>query len=385
MMTFLTLLGACCSLGLLYSAFLILLRDGEIRSLDDFPADLPEPGQLISVVIAGRNEAETIEAAMRRLLADEDENRELIFVEDRSTDETRRIAETLAADYDSFTVVPIDELPAGWLGKVNALHQGSRQARGEWLLFSDADVHIDAGLLRHSVRVAEHLGLDHVAVLPRLTSRSFLCRVAIATFCGGLAAFSSRRRRQDPEATDHAIGVGAFNLCRRSVFERSLGFEWLRMEVADDMALALAMKLAGARHEVMITRKGLSVEWYPTLWSMVKGLEKNSFGAIGRYSRLRGLLLGLAFVFLPWGPLLVWHVSPMACLLPYLASASAGWLGSRRLGWDSTPFLFGPVGSSILGFIMLNSTWQTWRRGGIVWRGTHYSLDELRELQRIRA
>jgi glycosyltransferase involved in cell wall biosynthesis len=338
----------------------------------------------LSVVVAARNEEDTIVPALERLLSHSDPQREIIIVEDRSEDRTRELVTKLCAEHSELRMVAIDELPEGWLGKVHALHRGAQEAQGEWLLFSDADVHMDGAVVRKCVNLCEAQKLDHLAVLPKLQCRTFLARCTIAAFCGTLLTTTTRKRRQDATNQTHAIGVGAFNLVRREVLERSEGFEWLRMDVADDMALALVLKRAGARHDIMFIREGLTVEWYPTLPAMVHGLEKNAFGAGCHYSVMRSLGTVLACLAGSVGPLLALGSHPEAVLLTYAVGGFSAHVSARQLGWRGIAPIFVPLGTLFIGWIVANATVKTLWRGGVEWRGTKYSLSELREQQRIR-
>jgi hypothetical protein len=281
-------------------------------------------------------------------------------------------------------MVAIDELPDGWLGKIHALHRGAQVATGDWLLFSDADVHMDGSFVRKCVDLSESLELDHLAILPQLESKSFLARCTIAAFCGALLTATTRKRRQDPKNQNHAVGVGAFNLVRKEVFDRSEGFSWLRMDVADDMALALVLKRAGARHEIMFARQGLSVEWYATLPAMIHGLEKNAFGAGCHYSIPRSLVTVLGCLLGSVGPLLAVGTHPEVVALTYALGALAACRSAAQLGWRGLSPVFVPLGMVFIAWIVLNATFKAWWRGGIEWRGTTYSLAELREQQRFR-
>ncbi|HBU49389.1 MAG TPA: hypothetical protein DEB46_13875 [Myxococcales bacterium] len=379
------LVGLISCLIMLFCAAVLLFRIKEIQRFgDDVSEPLAAPPSL-SIIIAACNEENTIEPALRRLMSDCEPNWEIIVVEDRSSDGTRALLERLAADSEHrLKLVLIDELPDGWLGKVHALHQGSLVASGDWFLFSDADIHIDGALIRQTLAHVERQRLDHLALLPKLMTKTFLTRIVIAAFVAVFALSSSRKRRQDAAELNHGVGVGAFNLCRRSVFRRSEGFEWLRLEVADDLALGLAMKRAGARHEVLVATWGLEVEWYPDLAGMFRGLEKNSFGAACHYSypRALGAVVGLSLWAL--GPLCCVWTHPFACFLAYGSMAAVGFLGARHLNWNALPFFFAPVGFFFIGLMIANSAWSAWRRGAIRWRGTDYDLDELRRCQVLR-
>ena len=111
------------------------------------PPSWPELG----VVIAASNEAETIEPALRSLLAQDYPSLEIVMVDDRSTDRTGTIVDHLAASDARISRVHVRVLPAGWLGKVHALQRGVERVRGDFVLFTDADIHFAPGALRRAV------------------------------------------------------------------------------------------------------------------------------------------------------------------------------------------------------------------------------------------
>jgi cellulose synthase/poly-beta-1,6-N-acetylglucosamine synthase-like glycosyltransferase len=193
-----------------------------LRDLPDLDDELPEPPRWpsLSLVVPARDEAHTIETALRSRLDDDYPALEVVVVDDRSKDATGALLDALARVEARLAVVHVRELPAGWLGTVHALARGAELARGEWLLFSDADVHVTPGTLRRAVALAEARELDLLAVLPRLEGATFALEIAL---CGFLRAFNQSRRLwkvADPDDPAH-VGVGAFNLVRRSALERT--------------------------------------------------------------------------------------------------------------------------------------------------------------------
>ncbi len=153
-------------------------------------------------------------------------------------------------------MVHVRELPEGWLGKVHALQRGVERAKGAWLLFTDADVHFAPGTLRRAVACAEERQLDHLAVAAQVILRSFWTGVCHGSAMRGIVALARPWEVMDPRSKK-AIGTGAFNLVRRSVFDRTPGFGWLKLEVADDIGLGLMMKRAGARPGQIADMKAL--------------------------------------------------------------------------------------------------------------------------------
>jgi cellulose synthase/poly-beta-1,6-N-acetylglucosamine synthase-like glycosyltransferase len=133
----------------------VLLATPQVQKLVSLQVPAPTTWPRLSVVIPALNEVDTLEAALGTLLAETYPDLEIVLVDDRSTDGTGALVDRLAARDPRITPVHITALPEGWLGKVHALHVGTQHARGDWLLYTDADVHFGQGSLRHAVAVAE--------------------------------------------------------------------------------------------------------------------------------------------------------------------------------------------------------------------------------------
>jgi hypothetical protein len=384
-----TLLIAYAFVGCVYWLYLAL---GAVRVLRAVPrlsqAETPEPAvwPTVSIVVPAANEAEAIEGAVRSLLAQDYPELQLVLVDDRSTDATGQIVDRLAAEDGRVVALHVRELPAGWLGKVHALERGVAQAHGDWLLLIDADVHLEPGTLRRAVAYSVAHELDHLAVVPGMRSSSFLVDAAVSmflrTFTVGTRAWAVGR----PESNAY-VGVGAFNLVRREAFDRTEGFAWLRLEVVDDMGLALMLKRHGARACLADGSDLLWLYWYRSLGEMARGTEK-AFAAVadGRLGRVVGLcavivLLELAplVALLPLGVTRLWPagVAMLAALVGMV------FLGRLRAGRPLLPGLLWPLGLVVNVGLLLRSAWLGWRRGGIMWRDTFYPTPLLREGKRV--
>ena len=125
--------------------------------------DLPDYPKL-SIIIPACNEEETLENALTGLLTLRYPNLEIILINDRSTDKTGEIMEKLSQGDSRVSIVHLEHLPENWLGKVHALHQGVQRASGNWLLFTDADVHFSPEILEKAVSYAQSQRLDHLAL-----------------------------------------------------------------------------------------------------------------------------------------------------------------------------------------------------------------------------
>ncbi len=347
----------------------------------------PETWPRVSLIVPARDEARELETAIRSRLADDYPALQVVIVDDRSTDETGAIADRLAREDPRVSVVHITDLPEGWLGKLYAMHRGISAADGAWLLFSDADVRFAPGTLRRAVARCEHDRRDHLAVMPGFTNHGVGVDAAMDMFCHTLVSVGRPWKAQDPQSRV-AAGGGLFNLVRRSAYDRTPGFAWLKLEIGDDVALAQMLKQHGARTLVMDAVDCVSLDFYRDLGEMAYGLEKSGFAVIGRFSYLVtvgvcvvgwlmyvGFLAGLAH---PAG--WVRAVTAATLVLAWLSQGLlARWLGRRLL-----PALLFPFGAMALQWMILRSAWLAYRRGGVAWRGTVYPVDLLRAGARLQ-
>ncbi len=342
----------------------------------------------LSVIIPACNEEDTIEAALNTLLDQDYPDMEVIVVNDRSTDRTSDIISRLAKEHWALRVIHVDNLPDGWLGKVHAMHVGTMRAKGEWLLYTDADVHFSQGAIRKGVALALEKVVDHLAIGPGVKANSFLLEVVINAFGAMFMFFTGAGGKKDKD-NDKAVGIGAFNLVRRAAFDKTEGFPWLKMEVADDVGLGLLLKKSNASFRFAIAKKEISLIWYASITEMFRGLEKNIFGATSYYSYSRMIaifLISLAFISAPfftmiylWGTWL-WPVG----LIAYLLLVATGIIMKIRFNSKLTPAFFLPLGQLIIGFMLLNAGLKCYLRGGILWRGSLYKISELRQGQRVK-
>lgn len=336
---------------------------------------------LVSLVVAARNEERNVESAARSLLAQRYPSLEIIAVEDRSTDTTAAILDALAAVEPRLRVIHVTTLPPGWLGKNHALSVGATAARGDWLLFADADVIMAPDSISRAVAYAERRGIDHLTILPDalmpgLVLKAFVI-VGIIIFGMALRPWKAR----DPRSR-HFVGVGAFNLVRASAYARAGGFEAIRLRPDDDIKLGKILKRSGARQDAVRGQGMVSVEWYRTLGETIDGLMKNSF-AVVQYNPLL-MLAGVVFY-------LVVGLAPLAALL--LGAGPLRWLGGIAVAWQLLihsavarearlplrAVLLYPVVYVLFAWIVLRALVLNLWQGGIVWRGTFYSLAELRK------
>jgi len=352
------------------------------RKLEQTALQFPEPESWppVSVIVAARDEQERIGATLRRLLASDYPALEVVLANDRSRDDTGRIAAEIAAADSRLKIITIATLPPGWLGKCHAMSSAAGLASGSYLLFTDGDVQFSPQAIRHSLRLVLGRQLDHFCLFPSMETHGWCERVLVSVFAM-LFAFGAQpwfRRWRWPLSY---YGIGAFNLVSRPAYDKIGGHEPIRMDVLDDVKLGKLLFRAGFPADYQAAGAHVSVRWQDSAWGVIRGLEKNAFASL-HYSlpHLAGFtLLMLSIFVMPWigAVLLTWP-------------RSAGWIGaliilhltcgrlSTALGgtWSVTPGLtFGALGV-LLAF--LRSTFLTLKRGGVRWRETFYPLNELR-------
>src|SRR5580700_8656323 len=233
----------------------------------------------VSIIVPARNEEQDIEASLRTLLALDYDNYEVIAVNDRSNDGTGEIMEKVAQQdlgQNRLRVIHHRELPAGWLGKTHAMWTAANAATGDWLLFTDADVMFKPDSLRRALAYAEADHADHVVLFPQMIMKRPDEFMMIAFF-QTMFVFGHRPWKvADPKTKDH-MGVGAFNLLRRGVYDEIGTYLRMRMEVLDDMKLGKVVKNAGYAQRTAFGRDLISIRWAKGAMGVVRNLTKNLF------------------------------------------------------------------------------------------------------------
>ncbi|MBK7643331.1 MAG: glycosyltransferase [Planctomycetes bacterium] len=386
---------------------------GRVPLLPPLPAPPPRLPR-VSVIVPARDEAERIAGTLARLLAQQHVELEIVVVDDRSRDATAAIVEraaaadqrarleraamdgargdTAAADNapcgaDSaqrVKLVRVTELPPGWLGKSHACERGARSSSGEWLLFTDGDIFLAPDVLARALAHAAREEADHIVLAPSVEGQSFAARAATAAFGATMLPLLAAANADRKGA---GIGIGAFNLVKKSAWEAVGGHQQLKLEVVDDIGLGILLAREGFRTRACFAAHEVAADWARRLRDVPRALEKNMFAQLD-YSLPKALVASLAAI--------LFGLAPFAGLAAGLCAegwtARAGWLafgamfctipasvkGARITGSGLWPALASPLFFFALPWAMLNSTFKTLARGGVRWRDTFHPLAELR-------
>ena len=334
----------------------------------------------VSILFAGRDEAEKMPGAIATMLDLDYPRYEVIAVDDRSVDATGAILAAGAIKDPRLKPARVDSLPAGWLGKPHALEKAYERSSGEWLVFTDADVHFKPDVLRRVIALAERMKWDHLTLLAAPKLYTFGEKVAMMFFSTCFLIGTRPWRANDPKSRGYS-GIGAFQLVRRSAYEKAGTHRRLAMEVIDDLKLGKIMKEAGFRSGVARGEDAVSVHWHAGLANIVRGTTKNFFAATGfSLPVLASQVLGtLAMFVLPVAALGFLHgwalvLAATSAIFALIIATGA----ARAIGASAFYGLTYPIGAVIICWMLLRSTAVTLWQGGVTWRGTFYPIEELK-------
>jgi len=338
----------------------------------------------LSIVVPARDEAASIGRALGSLLAQDYPDLEVIAVDDRSADGTSDVLREVAAREPRLTVLRVDDLPAGWLGKNHALWRGAQRASGQWLLFTDADVVFAPGALRRALAYAVDQGLDHLTLAPRLIAHGVYLRAFVAFFGYAFITLWGAYLANDPKST-RGVGIGAFNLVRRDAYERIGTMRALSLRPDDDIRLGRRIRGFGFKQRVANGKEMLAVEWYPSLSAALAGLEKSMYSSLEyRFLDSLAVLLFIAAtmvwpyvgVFAVGGIDRILLIAVIACLEVGLAETYRQSMGPLTPSAIVLVALL-PFSALCFAYAIARSVFLAETRG-VRWRGTIYPLALLR-------
>jgi chlorobactene glucosyltransferase len=356
------------------------------------PTPPPLDGPLISICVPARNEERNIRACVESLLGQDYPNFEVIVLDDRSTDATPEILESLtkaARQGVNLRKVSGSDLPAGWAGKPHALYQASAAARGEWLCFVDADTFLSPTTLSSCYAKAMETNADMFTIMTFQTLDSFWERVVMPLVMTALSVGFSPRKVNDPDRKD-AIANGQFILIKRSVYDAIGGHESVKDQIVEDKAISEQVKWNGYRLIVADGSRVARTRMYASLAEMWEGWTKNIY--LGLRDQPGLLLLGvfgavvalIAALFLPVWPLLGFSwlfkgggwMATLVILESLLLWAYLIWIRANVAHKLEIPpgYAFTtPLGAGVFAAMMITSAFRVVSGKGVTWKGRMYA------------
>lgn len=351
----------------------------------------------VSVIVPARNEEACLGTCLESLVAQTGLDFEIIVVDDHSTDRTREIA----TSFKSVRVIEAGPLPKGWTGKNNAVAAGAREAKGEWLLFTDADtVHLP-GSLTGALREAREGGAELLSYSPEQIAASFWEMATLPVVFAELARQYPPAKVSDP-ASPLAAANGQYILIRREAYDAVGGHAAIAGNILEDVALARAVKMSGrkirfryaataVRTRMYRNYRQLRDGWTKNLallfpnpgWLAAKSLLSWSFPLVvlawpvamllgAELTGQRASLSGMSHEFLMLGRVVKhwWWDSLFVLGITNLTFR----LNRANFTWDMT-VLGGIFGMPMFAYLLLRSK-RAHANGSVSWKGRNYGQDE---------
>jgi cellulose synthase/poly-beta-1,6-N-acetylglucosamine synthase-like glycosyltransferase len=330
----------------------------------------------VSIIVPARNEEKSIEKAVTSFCSQDYPLFEVIVVDDGSTDATPQILADLKTRFSNLKVIDGQDPPDGWLGKPNALEIGKNEARGQWLLFVDADVVYAPDLLRRAMAFVLRKKAGMLFLAPNFTTKGVMEAVLMSTIYFVAAAAFPTYLATHSKNKHFAGGGGVFNLVRSDALTVCGAFESLKDAVVDDIGLGYKVKAAGYRLAGAMAGSLIHIRMYQGTSETVKGFTKNTYPLARQLPWILPILFvgGLILTLLPYygffDALLSGFVSVPATTSLFFMHAVFGCIAVffqqpwyiaflnplRELGWW---------------WIMVRSL-VIYHQKGIVWRGRRY-------------
>jgi len=343
------------------------------------PVTVLEP--VVSVIIPARNEEANLRRCLESLVSQGGVSFEIIVVDDGSTDGTGAIAKS----FPGVRVIEPGPLPSGWSGKNNAVNAGACQAKGKWLLFTDADTVHQPGSMARAVAEAEERRADLLSYSPEQEVHGFWEGAVMPVIFAELAETYPPAEVSDPNSPQAAAN-GQYLLISRLAYDAVGGHKAVADSLLEDVALARLVKQSG---RTMVFRYGsdaVRARMYRTFPQLIEGWTKNLvllfprpgqlaivrlgefvFLVVGPYWALSWLFLkgrvfefslanGIVGILIVLSPILIWFFFLTRMLRPHFS-------------WTST--LLGVLGLPVFSYLLLRSKWQH-ARGAVSWKGRRY-------------
>jgi glycosyltransferase involved in cell wall biosynthesis len=318
----------------------------------------------VSILVPLRNEAENVSGVVSSLLNQRGlDDFEVIALDDSSTDSTREILDSLADA--RLRIMDGSSLPSQWLGKNFACHQLASSARGEILVFVDADVRLSPTAITSSITAMNRWQWDFISPYPRQIAITFLERVVQPLLQWSWFVTLPLRVAEALQRSSMVVANGQFFLMRRTAYFSSGGHEAIKGEVLDDLELARQMVNSGFRGGVAEGSAISNCRMYSNAKDLIDGYSKSQWRA---FVNRGGALLAIALLFLT-------SILPMAMGLlgeirgwyGYFAIVSTRLFVAARTRSTISSALLHPLSAAIWIYLIALS-WVRKRRGALVWK-----------------
>lgn len=350
----------------------------------------------ISVVIPARNEETKIARCLESLATQDYPNYEIVIIDDRSTDKTSEIIQEIASRHPHIKFIKGRETPTGWIGKCNALVQAYPHAKGDWIVFSDADTCHEPHSLRYAVDYAIINKVDMISFMPLQELRTFWEQVVSPVMLGSFLAGDPLNSVNDPNHV-RAYAYGQYILISRNAYETVGTHRAVHDQILDDIMLAQRVKGSGFHIMAVDGCHLYKVRMYQDLESLWFGWTKNA------YALIECNLLYLAMILILINGAIISPFVHLAILAQGVASGNpphiflyiaplvaiefigmAAWYGHTKQFYDGAKwshFFLLPLGCVIFTAIYLRSAYLVLSGNKVSWKGRQYRVNSHKTIE----
>lgn len=357
------------------------------------PETFTAPGPLVSVCIPARNEEKNIARCIRSLLRQEYSNIEILVLDDNSSDNTWRIVERFTKKDPRVRLFKGDPLPSGWLGKSYACQQLSYQAKGEYIIFTDADTLHFKDSIGHALYSLVNSKIDALSVFAQQITVTLSERMIIPFINFFIFTFMPVSLIKRSRFPLFCTAIGQFMMFKKDVYEAIGRHESVKKEILEDIHIAKQVKRKGYKFMIFDGRKSLHCRMYKNFSEVSKGMTKVIFSAFdykvlaqGFFTVLVTVLFLLPFITLPLG-IFIFDFPRLALVLNiaqvFIVLFFRIFLALRYKKRILEAFIH-PVSIVLLIYISLYSILHSKSSAGIDWKGRTYDVRDDEELHLLK-
>ena len=237
--------------------------------------------KLVSILIPARNEADVIESTIKSIINQSYKNYELIILDDNSSDSTKAIIQKYAKLNSKIELINGLSLPEGWLGKNWACHQLSEKAKGEYILFMDADTILDKFILEDSIIALQKEKIDLLSLVPGRDTKLIADHAMKKIISWFIVCWLPMKLAINLNAPFLSATFGQFMLFKKSSFNDIGGFEAIKDNPVDDFQLGRNIKKNLFKWMLYDAAFRITTRTYNTNKDLISGYSKNIFPAVG--------------------------------------------------------------------------------------------------------
>lgn len=357
-----------------------------LRSLrtPDKNSKAPQPAPLISVLVPARDEEENIRTCLESLQKQDYPNYEILVLDDNSTDRTAAIVKEMAAKDNRIQLHFGEPLPEDWAGKSFACHQLAQKAKGDWLLFADADTIHEPHMLRSTLALAMELKTSLLSGFPRQLANSLSQKVIIPIFYFILLGWIPLWWLHSSKKPKPSMAIGQFFFFSKDEYRRIGGYEAVKSRIVEDVWMGIEVTQHGGRHVAVDLSPVVSCNMYNDIGAAWHGLGKSIYSIAAMAPGALAALVLLAYClylapfywllngFFIGGESLLWRG---IIVLQIIVMLFMRWLVDSRFREPPISIWFHPIG---LLFYLVNVIYSggRWLVGaGISWKERFYSKE----------